>query len=162
MVIVRRLQDIIGTGCDIVAPGFNSRRLLLARDGQGYSLHDTVIKAGAELPLWYKHHVESVYCVGGEGELENLHTGEVHPISDGTFYCLDNHDRHMLRAKTQLRMICVFTPALVGPETHDQEGAFPLLVDEGQVTLTGTDTDNRAVPVVRAVDEASVDQPQAV
>lgn len=160
--IVRRLQDLIGTGRDIVGLGFNSRRLLVAGDGQSYSMHDTVIKADAEIRLWYKHHVESVYCVGGEGELENLHTGEVYPIGDGTFYCLDNHDRHVLRAKTQLRMICVFTPALVGPETHDQEGAFPLLTDEGEATLTGTRANDSATPVVHAVDEASPDQPQAV
>jgi hypothetical protein len=84
--------------------------------------------------LWYRHHVESVYCVAGEGEIENCETGEVHPISDGTLYWLDGHEKHILRAKTELRLVCVFTPALVGREIHDEEGAFPLLTEGADTT----------------------------
>lgn len=132
--LVRYLQDLIGSDRDIATEKLNSRRLLLARDGQSYSFHDTLIKADSELHIWYRHHTESVYCVGGEGELEDVRTGAVHPVYDGMFYCLDDHEPHILRARTDLRLICVFTPALAGPEIHDPDGAFPLLTDEIEVT----------------------------
>jgi L-ectoine synthase len=134
--IVRQLQELIGTDRDVHAETFVSRRLLLARDGQSFSMHDTIIKAGTETYMWYKNHIEAVYCVGGEGELENAQTREIFPIRDGTFYCLNEHDKHVLRAKTDLRMICVFTPPLVGPETHDQEGVYPLLTDASERAAT--------------------------
>ena len=82
--------------------------------------------------MWYRNHVEAVYCVEGEGEIEDLERGEVHPIAPGTLYALDRNDRHVLRARTQLRMICVFNPPLVGPETHDEDGAYPLLTADGE------------------------------
>ncbi|MBT9282707.1 MAG: ectoine synthase [Hydrogenibacillus schlegelii] len=123
--IVRRLEEIIGTERDVQAKTWNSRRLLLKRDGFGYSLHDTRIFAGTETTMWYKHHIEAVYCVTGEGELVDHETGAVHAIRPGTLYVLDRHDRHTLRAKTELRLFCVFTPALTGQEVHDASGAYP-------------------------------------
>lgn len=128
--IVRHLKDMAGTDRDVHAPTWNSRRLLLAKDGVGFSMHDTHIKAGTETYIWYKHHIEAVYCVGGEGEIEVIETGDVYPISDGTLYTLDGHEKHWLRAKTDLRMICVFNPPLVGAEVHDEEGVYPLLTEE--------------------------------
>ena len=98
--------------------------------------------------MWYKNHIESVYCVGGEGEVENVATGEVVPLSDGTLYCLDDHDKHILRATTDLRLICVFTPALIGPELHDEDGAFPLLPAE---PVAGGPTKAEAVAEAAAV-----------
>jgi L-ectoine synthase len=35
-----------------------------------------VIFAGTETYLWYKNHLEAVYCVGGKGEIEDLGTGK--------------------------------------------------------------------------------------
>ncbi len=127
--IVRHLNEIIGTDRDVKADNGHwvSRRLLLRGDKMGFSFHETTIFAGTETYIWYKNHLEAVYCVGGEGEIEDLATGEVHPISDGTMYALNQHDRHNLRAKTDMRMICVFNPALVGTEMHDQDGVYPLL-----------------------------------
>ncbi|NLD75146.1 MAG: ectoine synthase [Acidimicrobiales bacterium] len=128
--IVRRLSDLAGTDRDTVAETWRSRRFLLAGDGMGFSLHETTIGAGTETRMWYKNHVEAVYCVAGTGEIEDLATGEVHPIADGTMYALDAHDRHVLRATEELRLICVFNPPCVGGETHDEDGAYPLLTVE--------------------------------
>lgn len=131
--IVRKLDDLLGTDRAVEAPTFTSRRLLLADDKMGFSLHDTVLYAGSETKIWYKHHLEAVYCIEGEGEIELLPDGPVYQITPGTMYALDQHDRHLLRAKTQLRMICVFNPALTGNEVHDEEGAYPpapTVVDE--------------------------------
>ncbi len=128
--IVRKLEQLQGTDRSVSAANWTSHRLLLASDGLGFSLHDTILHAGTETKMWYRNHVEAVYCVEGEGEIHDLDTDEVHSISPGTMYALDKHDRHVLKARTRFRMICVFCPALHGPETHDQQGAYPLLGKE--------------------------------
>ncbi len=130
--IVRRLQDILDTERDVAAENGNwvSRRLLLRHENMGFSFHDTLIFAGTETYIHYKNHLEAVYCVAGEGEIEDLESGEIHPISDGTMYALNGHERHYLRARKDMRMICVFNPALSGTEVHDQEGAYPLHADD--------------------------------
>lgn len=132
--IVRRLSELEGTDRSVSDKTWTSRRLLLHGDGMGFSLHDTILHPGTETPMWYRNHVEAVYCVEGEGEVEDLATGTVHPIGPGTMYALNENDKHVLRATTQLRMICVFNPALHGPETHDADGAYPILqaVGEGE------------------------------
>lgn len=123
--IVRQLSEIIGTDRDVRAETFHSRRLLLAEDGMGFSLHDTVLHAGSETLIWYKHHLEAVYCIEGSGELEVLPNGPVWPIRVGTMYALDGHEKHLLRAHEDLRVVCVFNPALTGREVHDDEGTYP-------------------------------------
>lgn len=123
--IVRRLQDILNTDQDVRAQTWNSRRLLLKKDGMGFSLHDTIIYPGTETLIWYKHHLEAVYCIAGEGEVEVQGTGEIYQISAGTMYALDGHEKHLLRASTEMRMVCVFNPPLTGREVHDAEGVYP-------------------------------------
>ncbi len=123
--IVRRLDDVEGSDSDVSGETWRSRRLLLAKDGMGYSVHDTLIHPGTATRMQYLHHFEAVYCIAGEGEIEDLGTGEIHPIRAGTVYALNEHDDHILRATTQLRMVCVFNPPVTGVETHDESGAYP-------------------------------------
>ncbi len=129
--IVRRLQDILGTERDVRAANghWASRRLLLRDDKMGFSFHETTIFAGTETRIWYKNHLEAVYCVGGEGELEEIESGEIHQISDGTMYALNGHELHLLRARKDMRLICVFNPPLTGTEDHDKDGVYPLVED---------------------------------
>ena len=119
--IVRTLSEITGTERDVAWGNGQSRRLLLARDGMGYSLTDTIIEAGTESLLEYKSHLEACYCIEGEGEVEDM-AGNVYPIVPGTMYALDKNDKHYLRARTTLRLICVFLPALRGAERHALSG----------------------------------------
>jgi L-ectoine synthase len=127
--IIRRLDQVIGTGRDVRAGNGNwvSRRLLLRDEGMGFSLHETTVFAGTETFIHYKNHLEAVYCVGGDGEIEDLETGQIHDIENGTLYALNNHERHHLRARTDMRLVCVFNPALTGSEVHDREGSYPLI-----------------------------------
>lgn len=125
--IVRYLEDIIGTDGEVSGETWISRRLLLKKDGCGFSLHDTIIKAGTVTDMWYKNHIEAVYCIEGEGEVETVENGKVYPLKAGSLYTLDGHEKHQLRAKTQMRMICVFNPPVSGNETHDKDGAYPLV-----------------------------------
>ena len=130
--IVRTLSEIKGTANQVTPEDGNwtSHRLLLKKDGMGFSMHDTIIHANTETHIWYKHHLEAVYCVAGAGEIEDLKTGLIHPIVNGTLYALNEHDKHIVRAKTDLRLICVFNPPLTGQEVHDAEGAYPVLETE--------------------------------
>lgn len=123
--IVRTLASILNTAAHVKGEAFESRRILLAADGLGYSLHDTICKAGSEQRLEYKNHVETNYVIEGAGEVRNLATGQVWPLGPGTVYTLDRHEAHLLTARTDLRIICVFTPALTGQEKHDSTGSYP-------------------------------------
>jgi L-ectoine synthase len=129
--IVRTLEQIRGGDREVHATTWTSRRLLLADDAMGFSLHDTVLHAGTETRMCYRNHLEAVYCIAGTGSIEVLATGETFAIAPGTVYALDQHDEHILRADSELRMVCVFNPPLVGKEVHDETGAYPLLTAVG-------------------------------
>ena len=122
--IVRTLATILNTPAHVTGDNFESRRILLAADNLGYSLHDTICKEGSEQRLEYKNHVETNYVIEGQGAVTNITTGEVHPLTPGTVYVLDRHEPHLLRADTDMRIICVFTPALTGQEKHDASGSY--------------------------------------
>ena len=128
--IVRNIRQIEGTEDDVVTQNWASRRMLLKKDGMGFSFHETVIFAGTETYIWYKNHLEAVYCVEGEGEIETIADGKKYRIEPGVMYALDQNDKQYLRAKSKLRMICVFNPPLTGKEVHDEEGVYPLISDE--------------------------------
>ncbi len=126
--LVKSLNEIIGTEYETTSENWSSRRLLLNKDNMGFSLNDTIIRAGTETHIWYKNHLEAVYCIEGNGEIETVKDGKVYPIEAGTVYALDENDEHYLRGGTEdMRMICVFNPPLTGKETHDKEGVYPVL-----------------------------------
>lgn len=124
--IVRDLNQAEKTDRRVVSKGWESTRLLLKDDAMGFSFHITTIYEGAELPMHYKNHLEAVYCISGEGSIEDLATGQVHEIRPGVLYALDKHDRHVLRGRTQMVMACAFNPPVTGREVHDETGAYPL------------------------------------
>lgn len=128
--IVRTLAEIMNTAAHVKGAAFESRRILLAADALGYSLHDTICKAGSEQRLEYRSHIETNYVIEGQGAVTNLVTGQSWSLGPGTVYVLDRHEAHLLRADTDLRIICVFTPALTGQEKHDASGSYPA----GEVT----------------------------
>ena len=130
--IVRTLDEIVGGERDVHAATWNSRRLLLGGDGMGFSLHDTLIHPGSETLIWYQHHLEAVYCIEGDGELEVLPDGPTYQITAGTMYALDGHEKHLLRARSRMRMICVFNPPVTGQEVHDENGVYPAMAASAQ------------------------------
>jgi L-ectoine synthase len=127
--LIRHLESLASSGRHVKGENWESRRLLLHGDGMGFSLHDTIIHAGTSTRMQYLNHFEAVYCIEGTGSVQDLASGEVIPLKPGSMYALDKHDDHILKASTRMRMICVFNPPLVGPETHDQRGAYPLLAE---------------------------------
>lgn len=129
--IVRNLKEAQQSDRRIVAPDGNweSVRLLLKSDGMGFSFHITTIFKGADFQMHYQNHLESVYCISGEGEVETLDDGKKYRLEPGTLYNLNQHDRHVLRAFTDMQMACVFNPPLHGKEVHNAEGAYELEAD---------------------------------
>jgi L-ectoine synthase len=127
--IVRSIDDIRGTPQEVAAPNWVSRRLLLARDGMGFSFHETTIFAGTETHIHYRNHLEAVFCVAGEGEIDTVADGRKYAIRPGVMYALDRHDEHFLRAHSELKLVCVFNPPLTGREVHDDEGVYPLVAE---------------------------------
>lgn len=128
--IVRDIKDIIGTDKEVHAKDgqWISRRMLLKSDNMGFSFHETIIKAGTKTHIHYQNHLEAVYCVGGDGKIEDLKTGKVYEIYNGVMYALDKHDNHNLYGGSEdMRLICVFNPPIVGTENHDENGVYPIV-----------------------------------
>ena len=129
--IVRSFDELTHTDRHVKTPNWQSKRIVLAREDVGFSLHETVLDPGTVNDFWYANHVEAVVCVEGEGELLDKETGESYQISPGTMYLLDKHEHHQLRPTTRMRTICVFNPPLTGQEVHDENGVYPLIVEDG-------------------------------
>ena len=123
--IVRSVGQLSGTDRDVRGEGWRSRRFLRGDDGVNFSLHLTEVAAGTELELEYAHHFEANYCVSGEGEVVDVARGRTYQLGPGIMYTLNEHDRHILRAKSPMTLLCVFWPALVGNERHGSTGGYP-------------------------------------
>lgn len=117
---VRSLKDIEETDQLVDWGNGFSYRLLVARDGMGFTVCHTIVRAGTESLLAYRNHLEACYCIGGEGEIEDM-SGNVYPIKVGDIYVLDKHDKHYLRGGRvqDLILVSVFNPPLNGSEKHD-------------------------------------------
>ncbi|MGD1878402.1 MAG: ectoine synthase [Kiloniellaceae bacterium] len=124
--IVRDYNEAKNSERRVSAEGWESVRLLLKGDNMGFSFHITTIYEGAERQFHYKNHFESVYCISGEGSIEDCATGEVHQIRPGVMYALDKHDKHILRGKTEMVLACCFNPPVTGKEVHGPDGAYAL------------------------------------
>lgn len=114
------IKDIIGTRFT----GGISYRSVLKKDGLGFAMMKTVIDKGGPYFWSYQNHQESCYCVSGEAYLEDMITGEVHKIKEGVTYIVDKHQPHLFTALTEVVLISVFNPPLVGNETHDENGNY--------------------------------------
>lgn len=103
-----------------------SHRFLLEADGMGYTLTDTVVKAGTKSLIEYENHLEACYCIAGSGKVIEM-DGTEHEIVVGTMYALDHRDPHYLLGgeNEDMRLVCMFTPALQGDEHHDFDKEGP-------------------------------------
>lgn len=117
--LARDVRDILGTERDVAGEGWKSRRLLLARDGLKYSVHETTIEAGTRLRFTYQVHRETVYCIEGEGSVRDVAGGETWPIRPGSLYSVGVGDDHVVTSVTELKLVCIFDPPLEGREEAD-------------------------------------------
>lgn len=125
-----KTEDLAGSDQDGNSPdGWRSVRWLLKSDGMGFSFHETTFPAGLSQDMWYKNHLEAVFCFQGTGVLVNRDSGEQFDVMPGAVYALDNHDRHTLTAKTEMKFACVFNPPVSGREIHDADGSYEADID---------------------------------
>lgn len=126
--IVRNFDELKTSGSYQEKAGvWTSARYLMRADDVGFTLTQTTICEGSEFTMEYKNHIEANLVIEGTGEVTDELTGAVHTIKPGSMYTLDKHDRHSIKALTDMRLVCIFTPALVGSETHDEDGSYPIL-----------------------------------
>jgi maleate cis-trans isomerase/quercetin dioxygenase-like cupin family protein len=118
-VVVRSLDNIVGSVRDVSWGNGQSRRFLIQRDAVPFSVTDTIVWAGTTSRLKYENHVEACYCIEGTGQF--IVDGKRVRLKPGDLY-LVNHHEHYLHAETQMRFVCVFNPALKGGESHTLSG----------------------------------------
>jgi len=124
--IIRTLDDVKASGgFGQKAGAWSSARYLLKPDELGFTMTMTTVVAGNELELEYKNHVEANLIIEGRLLLNDISGGIERELGPGDMYALDKHDRHRLKALTDVTLVCVFTPALTGSETHDADGSYP-------------------------------------
>lgn len=128
--IVKDLEQVRAEGNEVVSDGWTSRRYLLKKDGMGFSFHETIIEKGAELHMWYKNHLEAVYCISGEGTLYSKDEDKTWEIKPGVMYALNKNDKHILTGTTEIRLLCTFNPPVTGQEKHDEDGAYALVEED--------------------------------
>ena len=124
---VRTLEDVRAAGREVVvADGLaTSQRYVTAADNLGFSVHSVLLKAGVGGDLWYKNHWEANLILDGTMEVKDYATDEVHELGPGSLYLVGPKDRHNVNPLTDVHVISVFDPPLVGNEPRDEDGAFP-------------------------------------
>lgn len=119
-VVVRSLDEVIGTERDVFWGNGYSRRLLVRGDGIGFALCVTLGHANTDSPLQYRNHFESCYYVSGTGEY--TWNGGRHPIDTNggvsTVFVMDEHDAHHMIVHEEAICLSVFSPAIEGHERH--------------------------------------------
>ena len=123
---VKRVDEMRRAGREMIAANGQARtlRMLTQADGLGFGFSDVHVAAGAEAILWYKHHWEANHIVSGTGAVTDLATGQTWALAPSMGYNVGPKDRHRLRAHTDMHLVSVFCPPLVGNEQHDKDGAL--------------------------------------
>jgi L-ectoine synthase len=115
----RHVDDVVGTERDVAGNGWKSRRVILARDGLKYSVHETILDAHVTLRFKYTAHRETVYCIDGSGLVQNVTTGETWKFRPGSIYSVGIGDDHVVKTETKMKLLCIFDPPLESNEEAD-------------------------------------------
>ena len=115
--IIKHIDDIKKTKFAVDFGMGKSFRFLTKDDHMGFTLTDTYINANSEYEIQYQNHIEACYIIEGMGEITYETTTQ--KLEPGVMYALNNHDKHIIRSFSPIRMICVFSPSLEGTERHN-------------------------------------------
>ncbi|GAA4994005.1 ectoine synthase [Pseudonocardia tropica] len=130
--IVRTIDEITDTERDVISSDqqWRSKRIVLANDKVGFSVHETTLKAGTVNDFWYANHIEAVFITSGEGELYDKDNDVTYQLKPGSIYVLNGNEKHQLRPTTEITCVCVFNPPVTGREVHDENGVYPLVTED--------------------------------
>ncbi|XP_077992196.1 L-ectoine synthase-like [Glandiceps talaboti] len=127
-IVSRSLNDVIGTERDIDWGHGYSRRLLVKKDGFPVSFHSSLAKSGHTTKLGYLYHMESTYFITGKVTYEWNDGREMIQTrvgrDSGTIYNMNEHDKHILVAEEDAKVLTVFYPVLKGTENHVHDGSY--------------------------------------
>jgi len=123
---VKRADEMRRNGQEMLAANGHAHtiRMLTKADDIGFGFSDVHLDAGAEAILWYKHHWEANHIISGAGEVTDLASGQTWKLGPSMSYNVGPKDRHRLRAHTDIHLLSMFCPPLVGDEQHDGDGAL--------------------------------------
>lgn len=123
---VKRVDEMRNAGKEIITASGHVRtiRMLTKADDTGFGLSDVRLAAGAETIFWFKHHWQANHIIAGSGEVTDMATGQTWQLGPGMAYNVGPKDRHRVRAHTEIHLLCVCSPPLVGDEQHDEDGGF--------------------------------------
>ena len=148
--LFRSFQQVEDAGNIVPISHGNSTaiRVLLKRDGLGFSLSEARCGAGNTSNLWYKNHWEANYIRSGRGQLTNNSNAQSWDLTAGMIYFVGPNDKHtIVNSDDPLRIISVFNPPIEGLETHDEDGSYP---PTGEVPVGAKEMFVRSVESVRA------------
>lgn len=117
-------SEIKNNSIVLKTPSFKSTRIVTNEYNSLLSIHDTTIYKDEVLELCYRNNEEYVYIIEGEGEIYDYNTQKHYTLEPNTIYHASKNDKHRLTAKTDLRGICIFTPACRGDVEHDEYGSY--------------------------------------
>lgn len=117
--LVRTLDEVIGTPQDVDWGNGTSRRLIVAADGRGYALTETYVRPGTVTRLRFDNHFEACYCVHGSGQIKT--SSREWDVNVGTVYSADKSEEHWLSSEHGMMLVCVFNPPLRGDENHSSD-----------------------------------------
>jgi L-ectoine synthase len=125
--IVRPLESIRDTERHVASTtneNWASVRYLLQRDGFPFTVTRTELDPGCRMEISYQNHVEACLCISGTGRVYEGPEAIPHELYPGVLYAITKGERHVLEARDALVLISIFSPALVGPEIHDETGSY--------------------------------------
>ncbi len=123
---VKRADEMHRAGDELVLAEGKARalRMLTKADDVGFGLSDVHIDAGAEETFWYKNHWQANHVISGFGDVTDLASGQTWALEPSVAYNVGPKDRHLVRAQTDMHVLSVFSPALIGNELHDEAGSL--------------------------------------
>ena len=125
---VRKIDDLASSDKEMkLTDGgrfLRSVRILTRDDGCGFSISDVQIKGGWSLDLHYKNHVEVNFIESGQVQVLDLVRDKSWELTPGMIYVVGPKDRHRLSSEDDAHLISIFSPAIMGTERHDADGAF--------------------------------------
>jgi L-ectoine synthase len=123
---VKRVDEMRRAGMEMITANGQARtiRMLTKADGVGFGFSDVHLAAGAEAILWHKHNWQANHIISGSGEVTDITTGQTWELRPSMAYIVGPKDRHRVRAHTDIHLLSVFSPPLMGDEQHGEDGVL--------------------------------------
>ena len=120
---VKRVDEMRRAGKEMTMANGQARtiRMLTQADAVGFGLSDVRLAAGAEEIICYKDHRQANHIISGAGEVTDMTTGQTWELGPSTAYYVGPEDRHQVRARTDMHLLSVISPPLMGDEQYDAE-----------------------------------------